>query len=140
MIGLFVALFLSKAVLLGAYGHFIVDSPVHYKQIIRPHQKIHRKGVNLVYDREYHVQFSLWGIDPEQADDWKICAEMDAPDDLESLYLTRAANWHHYGTVVLLPGKGSAGGFKALVVNSEEQDELAAEAYEETHDDRGPGL
>ena len=137
---LFAVFLLSKAVILSAYGHFIVDSPFH-REIIHPHQEIHRKGVALAYDWKHYVQLNLWGIDPEQADDWKVCAEMDAPNDLESLYqITRAASWHHYGTVVLLPGKGSPSGIKALVVDSEEQDELVTEAYEQTHDDRGPGL
>jgi hypothetical protein len=56
---------------------------------------------------------------------------MDASGDLESLYqIARAASWHHHGNIVQLPGKGSSGGIKALVVDSETQDELAAEAHE----------
>jgi hypothetical protein len=126
LLGLLVAVFLSQSVILGADGRFIVDSPVHYREITRPYQEIHRKGVDLAYDREHHVQFNLWGIDPEQANDWKVCAQMDASDDLESLYqMARAASWHGHSTVVLLPGKGSSGGLKALVVDSEEIDDLA---------------
>lgn len=120
LIGAVVAFFVSSSVLRNTYEWFIVDSPVHYRQIEHPHQEITRKGVYLARDEEHRVTFYLWGIDPEQAGDWKVCAEMNAPADLESLYqMARAASWHGYGNVVLLPGKGPSGGNKALLVDSE---------------------
>jgi len=135
LIGGVIAFCVSRSALLSTYQWLIVDSPVHYREIEHPNQEITRKGVYLARDEEHRVTFYLWGIDPEQADDWKVGAEMNTPANLESLYqMARAASWHGYGNVVLLPGKGPGGGNKALLVDSETIDLDVLEARQESGD------
>jgi hypothetical protein len=56
-----IVLFVARDALVNAYGTLIIDRPVHYKELAKPYNQIHRKGEFLA--RDGSIRFYLWGVD-----------------------------------------------------------------------------
>jgi hypothetical protein len=107
------AILIAAFVGMALYGALLVDRPVAWRAVALKREWRHR-GLHLAI--KDGVELYLWGPDEPG---FEVVAAMDLPDRPDSLTkVARAARWHRCPRVVLLPGQGSGGGWRAYALRA----------------------